>query len=98
MKLSAKNYIYTILLEKEKEIIEALKNNDFVVGVNPRLGTYTTVIVFPDHKGDLVSSKYIYIYNIETYKTETTAKKLVKEIKELIKNDDRFKECIQWNF
>lgn len=25
-------------------------------------------------------------------------KKLTKEIKELIKNDDRFKEYIQWNF
>ena len=96
MKLSTKNYIHTILLEKQKEIIEALKNNDFIVGVNPRLGTYTAVIIFPDHKGDLVSSKYTY--NIETYKTETTAKKLAKEIKELIKNDDRFKEYIQWNF
>ena len=96
MKLSTKGYVYMILSEKEKEIIEALKNNDFVVGVNPRLGTYTTVIIFPDHKGDLVSSEYIY--NIETYKTETTAKKLVKEIKELIKNDDRFKEYIHWNF
>lgn len=96
MKLSTKGYVYMILSEKEKEIIEALKNNDFVVGVNPRLGTYTTVIIFPNHKGDLVSSKYTY--NIETYKTETTAKKLAKEIKELIKNDDRFKEYIQWNF
>ena len=47
-------------------------------------------------KGDLVSSKYTY--NIETYKTQATAKKLAKEIKELIKNDDRFKEYIQWNF
>ena len=96
MKLSTKGYVYMILSEKEKEIIEALKNNEFVVGVNPRLGTYTTIIVFPNHKGDLVSSKYIY--NIETYKTQATAKKLVKEIKELIKNDDRFKEYIQWNF
>ena len=96
MKLSTKGYVYMILSEKEKEIIEALKNNDFVVGVNPRLGTYTTVIIFPNHKGDLVSSEYIY--NIETYKTATTAKKLAKEIKELIKNDDRFKEYIQWNF
>ena len=61
MKLSTKGYVYMILSEKEKEIIEALKNNEFIVGVNLRLGTYTTVIIFPDHKGDLVSSKYIYI-------------------------------------
>lgn len=73
MKLSTKGYVYMILSEKEKEIIEALKNNEFIVGVNPRLGTYTTVIIFPNHKGDLVSSKYIY--NIETYKTQATAKK-----------------------
>ena len=56
MKLSTKGYVYMILSEKEKEIIEALKNNDFIVGVNPRLGTYTTVIIFPNHKGDLVLS------------------------------------------
>ena len=70
------------MAKNEDKIIEAVKKNDLVVGINTRLYSYDTVISLP-MSGSRHNS-YRYVMTIESFKTDRSARNLAKEVKAMI--------------
>ena len=82
MKKSTKELVESIMAKNEDKIIEAVKKNDLVVGINTRLYSYDTVVGLP-MPGSRHNS-YRYIITIESFKTDRSARNLAKEVKAMI--------------
>ena len=82
MKKSTKELVESIMAKNEDKIIEAVKKNDLVVGINTRLYSYDTVVSLP-MPGSRHNS-YRYVITIESFKTDRSARNLAKEVKAMI--------------
>ena len=94
MKKATKQLVESILLENNDKVIDALKDNNFIIGVKKRLSTYTTIISLPKTDSQFISD--CEVFEIQTYATEQSARKLAKEIRLMV--IEQFGEYTHWTF
>ena len=88
MKKATKQLVESIQLENNDKVIDALKDNNFIIGVKKRLSTYTTIISLPKPDSQFISD--CEVFEIQTYATEQSARKLAKEIRLMVEELNRF--------